>query len=88
MSSASRASDERSGSSDSGSQTRHVHVSDLTLDVGGAGKKPLEPPPEAAIILISHPQGEGLGTRWPIREGSVLEIGRSGGRDISLPDAL
>ena len=45
-------------------------------------------PPEANVILISHPEDELLGRRWQLRSGAVLEIGRSSRCDVSLPDTM
>lgn len=43
---------------------------------------------EAHVILIAHPEGRMLGTRFPMRPGEGLEIGRSSGIAVSLPDVL
>jgi diguanylate cyclase (GGDEF)-like protein len=43
---------------------------------------------EAHIILIAHPEGRMLGTRFRVRAGEGLEIGRSTGISVSLPDVL
>lgn len=43
---------------------------------------------EANVILISHPEHRQLGTRYRIRPGSVIEIGRSPAAEICLPEVL
>jgi diguanylate cyclase (GGDEF)-like protein len=43
---------------------------------------------EAHIILIAHPEGRMLGTRFPVRPGEDLEIGRSTRTGVGLPDVL
>jgi diguanylate cyclase (GGDEF)-like protein len=43
---------------------------------------------EANIILIAHPEDRMLGTRFRLRPGSVIEIGRSPSSEISLPEVL
>jgi len=41
---------------------------------------------EANVILIAHPDGKHLGTRYRLSPGEVLEIGRSPELSLSLPD--
>lgn len=79
---------EGSTDSQSGATTRHVKLSQLATEAGLAGENPFAAPVEANVILISHPEGLKLGTRWRLDRGEVLEIGRSAGCDISLPKAL
>lgn len=43
---------------------------------------------EANVILIAHPEGRTLGTRFRLRPGSVIEIGRSPTSEISFPEVL
>ena len=43
---------------------------------------------EAYVILIAHPEGRMLGSRFSILPNEGLEIGRSEGVGISLPDVL
>jgi diguanylate cyclase (GGDEF)-like protein len=43
---------------------------------------------EADIILIAHPEGQRLGSRFRLSPGSTLEIGRSASVRISLPEVL
>jgi diguanylate cyclase (GGDEF)-like protein len=43
---------------------------------------------EADIILIAHPDGQRLGSRFRLSPGSSLEIGRSSSVAISLPEVL
>lgn len=43
---------------------------------------------EANVILIAHPEGRTLGTRFRLRPGSVIEIGRSPAAEITLPEVL
>jgi two-component system, cell cycle response regulator len=43
---------------------------------------------EANVILIAHPENRMLGTRFRLRPGSVVEIGRSPAAEISLPEVL
>lgn len=43
---------------------------------------------EAYVILIAHPEGRMLGSRFSILPAEGLEIGRSEGVGISLPDVL
>ena len=76
------------GDEQPGVSTRYVKFSQLATEVAGAGENFLDSPPEASVILISHPEGLNLGRRWKLRAGVVMEIGRSGGCDMSLPKAL
>lgn len=41
---------------------------------------------EANIILISHPRHQRIGTRFSLRPGAALEIGRSPNAEVSLPE--
>ncbi len=43
---------------------------------------------EANVILIAHPENRTLGTRFRLRPGSVIEIGRSPSSEISFPEVL
>jgi diguanylate cyclase (GGDEF)-like protein len=43
---------------------------------------------EANVILIAHPENRTLGTRFRLRPGSVIEIGRSPTAEISFPEVL
>src|SRR5438128_10355190 len=43
---------------------------------------------EANVILIAHPESRTLGTRFRLRPGSVIEIGRSPSSEISFPEVL
>jgi diguanylate cyclase (GGDEF)-like protein len=43
-------------------------------------------PDTADVVLIAHPENLLLGTRYRLERGAVLEIGRSSGADVSLPD--
>ena len=43
---------------------------------------------EANVILIAHPENRMLGTRFRLRPGSVIEIGRSPAAEITLPEVL
>jgi two-component system, cell cycle response regulator len=43
---------------------------------------------EANVILIAHPEHRMLGTRFRLRPGSVIEIGRAPAAEISLPEVL
>ena len=43
---------------------------------------------EANVIVIAHPENKMLGTRFRLRPGSSIEIGRSPAAEISLPDVL
>jgi two-component system, cell cycle response regulator len=43
---------------------------------------------EADIILIAHPEGQRLGSRFRLSPGTTLEIGRSGSVGISLPEVM
>lgn len=79
-------SDERLTDADSGPSTRYVKWTEVAAEV--AEKGVLETPPEANIILISHPEDQHLGRRWHLRAGIVMEIGRSVSSDVSLPETL
>ncbi len=41
---------------------------------------------EVYVILIAHPQGRGLGSRYHLVEGTALRIGRSSANEIALPE--
>ncbi|HEX5714627.1 MAG TPA: GGDEF domain-containing protein [Thermoanaerobaculia bacterium] len=43
---------------------------------------------EADIILIAHPEGQRLGSRFRLSPGNSLEIGRSSSVAISLPEVM
>ena len=43
---------------------------------------------EANVILIAHPENRRLGSRFRLRPGDALEIGRSSSAAISLPEVL
>jgi diguanylate cyclase (GGDEF)-like protein len=43
---------------------------------------------EADIILIAHPEGQRLGSRFRLSSGATLEIGRSSSVGISLPEVM
>jgi two-component system cell cycle response regulator len=43
---------------------------------------------EADVILIAHPEGQRLGSRFRLSPGTVLEIGRSPVVGISLPEVM
>jgi diguanylate cyclase (GGDEF)-like protein len=45
-----------------------------------------DPGPEANIIQIAHPKGQGLGTRYRFRPGSTVILGRGRDADVSLPE--
>jgi|CXWL01.1.fsa_nt_gi diguanylate cyclase (GGDEF)-like protein len=45
-------------------------------------------PVDANVILIAHPEGKLLGTRYRLPPGSSLEIGRSPNAAVSLPEVL
>ena len=47
-----------------------------------------EPEVEANVILIAHPENRMLGTRFRLRPGSCIEIGRSPAAEISMPEVL
>lgn len=42
--------------------------------------------PEAALILIAHPEHRLLGSRYPLTRGGALEVGRAPTSNVSLPD--
>ena len=43
---------------------------------------------EADVILIAHPENRRLGTRFRLRPGQRMEIGRSHSVEVSLPEVL
>ncbi len=49
-------------------------------------RRSTDPGPEANIILIAHPKGLGLGTRYRFRPGSTVVLGRAKNVDVSLPE--
>lgn len=72
---------------DSGPSTRFVRWTEAGRG-GAADGQVAESPPEANVILISHPEDKLLGRRWQLRSGGVIDIGRSPSSDISLPETL
>lgn len=79
---------------------RDIHTDDLDLSAVAASgltqayRKPLaghaadgrQATAEANVILIAHPDGRHLGTRYRLGSGEVVEIGRSADARVSLPD--
>jgi len=49
-------------------------------------RRSTDPGPEANIILIAHPKGLSLGTRYRFRPGSTIVLGRAKSADVSLPE--
>ncbi len=49
-------------------------------------RRSTDPGPEANIILIAHPKGLGLGTRYRFQPGSTVVLGRAKSADVSLPE--
>jgi diguanylate cyclase (GGDEF)-like protein len=49
-------------------------------------RRSTDPGPEANIIQIAHPKGQGLGTRYRFRPGSTVVLGRAKEADVSLPE--
>ena len=49
-------------------------------------RRSTDPGPEASLILISHPSGQGLGTRYRLIARNQFLIGRAPNVEISLPD--
>lgn len=43
---------------------------------------------EADLILIAHPEHQRLGTRFRLRPGASMEVGRAPSSEISLPEVL
>ncbi len=43
---------------------------------------------EADVILIAHPDGQRLGSRYRLSPGTTLEVGRSSSVRISLPEVM
>ncbi len=43
---------------------------------------------EADVILIAHPENRRLGTRFRLRPGQRMEVGRSHAAEVSLPEVL
>ena len=58
----------------------HDTVVDFPLATGDAR------PEEVNIILIAHPEGKLLGTRFRLSPGHTLEIGRAASADIAFPN--
>ena len=50
-------------------------------------RRATDPGPEANVILISHPHGRMLGSRFRFRPGSTMILGRGKDADVSIPDA-
>jgi diguanylate cyclase (GGDEF)-like protein len=66
-----------------GSRTQSYDAHALApLDAGRAARDE----GEADIILIAHPDGQKLGTRYRLAPGTSTEIGRSSAADISFPE--
>ena len=42
--------------------------------------------PQASLIMIAHPSGQGLGTRYRLAAHSEFVLGRAANAEISLPD--
>ena len=69
--------------SDSGlTQTYETASGNQRLVAGAA------PEIEANVIVIAHPDGKRLGTRYRLTPGAVLEVGRSNEVEVSLPEVL
>lgn len=64
---------------------RRTEVHEAEMDRPGTGA---EPEVEANVILIAHPENRMLGTRYRVRPGSSIEIGRSPAAEISMPEVL
>lgn len=58
----------------------------LTLSEGAALPAGAGVGLEAAVILIAHPDGKRLGTRFRLAPGGVLDIGRAPNAQVSLPE--
>ena len=69
------------GARESGTTRSHPETR-LTEVSQGASRRDIE----ANIIVIAHPDGQRLGTRYRLGPGGVLEIGRSPDLEISLPE--
>ncbi len=77
-----------------------THTDDLDLEAlresghthpfatGGAAGRGPEPPIEANFILIAHPEGKRLGSRFRLAPGRSLEVGRDPQCGISVPEVL
>jgi diguanylate cyclase (GGDEF)-like protein len=69
-----------------------LHESGMTQTFEGATREGsgsrLAIESEADVILISHPEGQRLGSRFRLSPGTTLEIGRSAAVGISLPEVL
>jgi diguanylate cyclase (GGDEF)-like protein len=81
-----RAEDRRAESTDSATDSNPGPERTVT-DSGSAGDSG-EPdgPLAASVILIAHPDGHLLGTRFDLSPGTSLTVGRSPDADISLPE--
>ncbi|MFN7963815.1 MAG: GGDEF domain-containing protein [Thermoanaerobaculia bacterium] len=53
-----------------------------------AGAADEHEPSEASIIVIAHPEGKRLGTRFRLKSGERLVLGRDPDADISVPEVL
>ncbi len=96
-SSGSRKSSRKSSSKLSDSSTDSIEISALreagrtqAFQATLAHREPQVEAPsvEANVILIAHPENRLLGTRFRLRPGSVIEIGRSPAAEITLPEVL
>ncbi|HYX26050.1 MAG TPA: GGDEF domain-containing protein [Thermoanaerobaculia bacterium] len=54
----------------------------------GGGSGPVHVEAEADVILIAHPEGQRLGSRYRLSPGTTLEIGRSAAVGVSLPEVM
>lgn len=76
---------ESKGVGEPGGDARNQRTLPLDVECGQSGVD-LGVPPEAALILIAHPEHRLLGTRYPLAPGGTLEVGRSPTADVSLPE--
>lgn len=53
-----------------------------------SGSGPLHVESEADVILIAHPEGQRLGSRFRLSPGTTIEIGRSAAVGVSLPEVM
>jgi diguanylate cyclase (GGDEF)-like protein len=70
-----------------------VHESGATQSFEGSsrgsrGSGPVHVEAEADVILIAHPEGQRLGSRFRLSPGTTLEIGRSAAVGVSLPEVM
>ncbi len=70
-----------------------LHESGMTQTFEGNSREPgdlarVQVETEADVILIAHPDGQRLGSRYRLSPGAVLEIGRSATVGVSLPEVL